>query len=733
MTERQISHYIVGEQIGEGGWGVVYKGFDTSLNRSVALKFLSKSLLLDEAERKRFLREARAASSINHPNVCVVHSIEEVDGEKFIVMELVEGVNLRKWVNEKRAESRSNFLPIRDIIDLSLQVAEGINAAHKKGIVHRDIKPENVMISADGRAKIMDFGLAKRSGESTLTRSGAAVGTVAYMSPEQVQAGEIDVRSDIYSFGILLYELLTGTTPFHADHAVGMMYAIVHTEPRSPIKTRQGVDPELARIVMKCIAKEKGDRYSTMRDVIRDISAFEELNRTASSPVIGRDRMGSTSRAWRVSADFVRKHVVWVMVTAIVGLAVIVVAVSRIGSANGAVLSIVSFPEGSQVSIDGKVVGLTPMSHLRVPAGQIHLQLGLTAYAPVDTIVTLTDNQSAELRIRLTLMEVKQTAPDAQSAAPGRLAQSAVTTPKQLSPTPSTSVKAASIDDVATSLATQFRANARLLQGPLTVLPFTYWDTQLGSDFSRYFKSLLESRLSTTTSWRVLSTGTGDDIQANSDVSHAAYKVTGQYWQLAGRMHFFAQIHDPKTGGAIARAEAEVGIDEMKNQGLAWTPANMTRLLDDAKHIGKPEAESGDLKLELLTNKGSENLLFTDGETLIPYVRVNKPCTVRLFYIAADGTRYVLTQPNDRRIDLSQVDKLVPIDSLKCSSPFGGEILQAVATSGSFEPIKTKLVDGLYVLDEALDTAMVATRGIRKPGHSTPVVERQVRITTVSR
>ena len=733
MTERQLSHYLVGEQIGEGGMGIVYKGTDTILKRTVALKFLPKLLPIDAAERERLLREARAASSINHPNVCVIHDVVGAEGEEFIVMEFVEGMTLRDWVNKKKAEIGSRFLPERDIVALALQVAEGLNAAHKKGIVHRDVKPENVMITTDGRAKIMDFGLAKMEGESKLTRSGAAVGTVAYMSPEQVQAGEIDARSDIYSFGVVLYELLAGMIPFQAQHAVGMMYAIVHTEPRPLFKIRLGIDPEIARIAMKCIAKERDDRYSTMMDVISDISECEKLNRTATAPAIGRSRRGLTTRPVKVSADFLRKHAVWMIVSAIAGLVIIAVVVSRIGSANGALLSVTSVPEGSQVSINGRIVGLTPLSAIRVPAGQSRLHLGLPSYAPVDTTLSLTENQSADLRIPLTAVVITGSGPDTQVTAASRPTQSSVAPAKQSFLATSTSVKAASIDDVATSLATQFKANAGALKGPLAVLPFTYRDTQLGSEFSRYFKPLLESRLATMTGWRVVSTEPDGGASFTSDTSRLAYRVTGYYWQLGGRMHFFAQMHDPRTGGATARAESEVSTDEIKNLGLAWTPANMTRLLDDAKHIGKPEEETGDLKLELLTNKGTENLLFADGDTLIPYIRVNKPCTVRVFYIAADGTRYVLTQPDDLRIGPSQVDKLVPVVTLECSSPFGGELLQAIATSGQFAPIKTKMVDNLYVLDTELDTAMVLTRGIKKPGAKSPTVERQVRLTTVSR
>ncbi|HEX7572358.1 MAG TPA: serine/threonine-protein kinase, partial [Bacteroidota bacterium] len=324
MIGRQLAHYLVGEKLGEGGMGIVYMGTDTRLKRPVALKFLTRALPSEAKERKRFLREARAASSVNHPNVCVIHAIEEVEGEEFIVMEFVEGVTLRKWAHHKRDAQRSKLLPLKDTLAVVNQVAEGLDAAHKKGIVHRDVKPENVMIRADGRAKIMDFGLAKLAGESKLTRTGATVGTVAYMSPEQVQGGEIDAQSDIYSLGVLLYELLAGRTPFIADHVMGMMYAIVNTDPEPIQQVRPGLDPEIAAVVMRCLAKVKKERYATMSEVIRDISGYEEMQRTA---VVRRvKREGREDRLWGrfPLPRFERKNIAWMGTLAILVAATVV-------------------------------------------------------------------------------------------------------------------------------------------------------------------------------------------------------------------------------------------------------------------------------------------------------------------------------------------------------------------------------------------------------------------------
>jgi serine/threonine protein kinase len=297
MIGRMVAHYVIEEKLGEGGWGVVYRGTDTRLHRTVALKFLSKSFTMGEQEQRRFLREARAASSVNHPNVCVVHAIEDIDEEQFIVMEFLEGLTLRKWMTERRASAKRHLLPVRDVLTIILQVAHGLSAAHKKGIVHRDVKPENIMVAPDGLVKIMDFGLAKLTGESKLTRSGAAIGTVAYMSPEQVWGGEIDARTDIYSFGVLLYEMLAGMTPFKSDHAVGIMHAIVYAEPEPLEDAREGIDPALARIVMKCLAKGKDARYQTMEDVIKELAAFEEKGRTIVAPVVKHHPTRVTPRA----------------------------------------------------------------------------------------------------------------------------------------------------------------------------------------------------------------------------------------------------------------------------------------------------------------------------------------------------------------------------------------------------------------------------------------------------
>ncbi|HEX9829180.1 MAG TPA: serine/threonine-protein kinase, partial [Bacteroidota bacterium] len=201
MIDKTISHYRILEKLGEGGMGVVYKAQDTTLDRVVALKFLPDRIASSEEESARFMQEAQAAASLNHPNICTIHGVEEADGKNFIVMEFVDGQTLQE---------KKTGLTVKQALNIGIQVAEGLAAAHEKGIVHRDIKPENIMIRKDGRAEIMDFGLAKLRGASRLTKEGSTVGTAGYMSPEQIQGQETDHRSDIFSLGVLLYEMLTG-------------------------------------------------------------------------------------------------------------------------------------------------------------------------------------------------------------------------------------------------------------------------------------------------------------------------------------------------------------------------------------------------------------------------------------------------------------------------------------------------------------------------------------------
>jgi serine/threonine protein kinase len=288
MIGQTISHYKILEKLGEGGMGVVYKAEDTKLDRLVALKFLPAHLAASEQDKARFIQEAKAASAINHPNICTIFSIDEHDGKMFIVMEFVDGQTLRE---------KKNSINFKQAIDIGIQIADGLAAAHEKGIVHRDIKPENIMIRKDGIAQIMDFGLAKlRSSGSKITRltkEGSTVGTAGYMSPEQVQGQDTDHRSDIFSYGVLLYELLTGQLPFKGVHETALAYEIVNVDPAPMSSVKPEIDPSLDAIVLECLEKDPRERNQSIAQISLDLkrhrreSSRQKMSRiTATRPAI---------------------------------------------------------------------------------------------------------------------------------------------------------------------------------------------------------------------------------------------------------------------------------------------------------------------------------------------------------------------------------------------------------------------------------------------------------------
>jgi len=274
MIGSSVSHYNILEKIGEGGMGVVYKARDTKLDRDVALKFLPGHLAKSTDDKARFTQEAKAAATLNHPNICTIHDISEApdpeggEPRMFIVMEYVEGQQLR----EKMVGLATN-----QAVELGIQIADGLAAAHEKGIVHRDIKPENIMVRRDGIVQIMDFGLAKLRGTVTrLTAQGSTVGTAGYMSPEQVQGEDADHRSDIFSLGVLLYELFTGHLPFKGVHATALMYEIVNVDATPMAAVNQKMDPALDAIVLECLVKEIKERYQSAAEVAKALRRFKK-------------------------------------------------------------------------------------------------------------------------------------------------------------------------------------------------------------------------------------------------------------------------------------------------------------------------------------------------------------------------------------------------------------------------------------------------------------------------
>ncbi len=269
MIGKTISHYKIVEKIGEGGMGVVYKAEDTKLERTVAIKFLPRQTATQAEERQRFYIEAKAAAALNHPNIATIHAIEEVEDDVFIVMEYIEGQELKQKID-------AGPLPVKDAIHIILQIAHGLQEAHEKGIVHRDIKSANIMLSGSGQIKIMDFGLAKVRGGAQVTQIGTTLGTAAYMSPEQARGEDVDHRTDIWSLGVVLYEMITGQLPFKGHYEQAVLYSVLNEDPESITCLRRGVPTALEEIVNKALAKSLDERYQRVDEMQTYMNAFRK-------------------------------------------------------------------------------------------------------------------------------------------------------------------------------------------------------------------------------------------------------------------------------------------------------------------------------------------------------------------------------------------------------------------------------------------------------------------------
>jgi serine/threonine protein kinase/Tfp pilus assembly protein PilF len=294
MIGKVIAHYRIIEKIGQGGMGEIYLAEDVKLERQVALKFLPRHLTEDCEARTRFEREAKAAAALNHPNIVTVYEIGEHEGQVFIAMEYVAGETLKEMISgsvgeeprvcpdsigiQKEGEHRGSPLPIthrpfpiNQVIDIATQIASGLAAAHAKGIVHRDVKPQNILVDKDGRVKILDFGLAKLKSVSSLTKESSTLGTVHYMSPEQTMGKEVDHRTDIWSLGVALYEMLTGKLPFKGDYEQAVIYSILNEDPEKPTEIRKDIQAEFECILEKILAKDPAERYQHADDLLVDL------------------------------------------------------------------------------------------------------------------------------------------------------------------------------------------------------------------------------------------------------------------------------------------------------------------------------------------------------------------------------------------------------------------------------------------------------------------------------
>ncbi|MGD0920692.1 MAG: serine/threonine-protein kinase [Terriglobia bacterium] len=269
MIGKTVARYVIFEKIGAGGMGIVYKARDTELDRFVALKFLPAELIKDAEALVRFKREARAASALEHPNICTVYEAGEYEGRPYIVMQLQEGQTLKQLIEGKTQE-------IEVVLDLAIQIADALDAAHSSGIIHRDIKPGNIYVTKRGQVKILDFGLAKRAADPYLTTPGALIGTAAYMSPEQIRGETLDGRSDLFSLGAVLYEMATGAQAFAGKTITAVFANVLNEAPASPTSVNPALPKELGQIIMKALAKDCTARYQSAAEILADLTQLKQ-------------------------------------------------------------------------------------------------------------------------------------------------------------------------------------------------------------------------------------------------------------------------------------------------------------------------------------------------------------------------------------------------------------------------------------------------------------------------
>jgi len=726
MIGRQISHYRIVSHVGQGGMGVVYRAEDLLLRRTVAMKVLAKSLAADQQYQRRFFREAQTASAINHPNICTIHDILEEGEDAIIVMEFVEGMTLRHWLQSRARNVRGASTPAEHLVlKIMTQLIEGLDAAHRKGIVHRDIKPENIMLDSQDRVKIMDFGLAKLKTDSQLTSAGSTLGTLRYMAPEQIRGEDADQRSDIYSVGIVFYEMVCGDIPWQADHNAALMYAKTNYPPEELSNRCRGMAPELNRIVMKAIATDRSARYQSLGDMKADLDRYQDASTTQRIPntLLFRIRESSIISgilhppSWRQMSDPVR----WGFACAVALVCLILAAaIVRIASPGRGSLSVATAPEGAVVEVNGERLGTSPLETFGLRSGSVRVTAYLEGFVGKDTTVALAAGHS--LALSLTLDPVETSAPR-----PARTM-------------PASAPVLATIPQLASYVVDDLRRHAPLQQGGVLLVPLSFQDTKASSAFARYFQRMLEVRLAKLPGWTVVlpptdvDPGTQDAARAFDGASGARYRLGGSYYMYRGEAQFFVTLEELPSRRLVNTTEVGVRAAALNLAGVPSRPGNVERIMHDEGVISKGEIATGPLKLDVWTSHGAENVLYDDGDTLAVFVRVNQPCYIRVIYNSADGKRWLMTGEEDPFIEPGQVDKRIRLNDAVCGEPFGAEMIQAFARSEKFDHVDIeKTPGGFPLLAGELREILARTRGIKAVSARVFQVEKRVVITTIPR
>ncbi len=452
-----VAHYRITDFLGGGGMGLVYKAEDTKLRRAVALKFLSIELTQNQQAKDRFIQEARAASALDHPNICTIHSIEETDdGQMFICMAYCDGHTLKP--------PKPTELPeIATVVDLAIQVGKGLAKAHQNGIIHRDIKPANLIVTKDGLVKIVDFGLAKLGGATRITKTGTTMGTPAYMSPEQVRGVDVDHRTDIWSLGVIMYEQLSAELPFKGEYEMSLLYSIVNEQPVPISNLRPDLPSELADLVMKTLEKDREKRFADMAELVETLTAFQagQATRPAMQAELDsaqptRTMVAHETRPARVprEADITvaidagkadskpgRTAARWfpllLLVAVVTALGVLFLPKLRtVFTTPAGYVQVDSEPAGAEIVFDGEPTGLTTPALLsNVAPGSHRLALQLVEYQGWSQEFSVTDGDTATLRARLLplLAHVSpgsQPGPEVEPSAPAADKPATETVPK---------------------------------------------------------------------------------------------------------------------------------------------------------------------------------------------------------------------------------------------------------------------------------------------------------------